>query len=103
MVYLVGGSGFWFRSLVPSNLTERKQRMDVPMSTNNPAFAYNPPSPPVGKMGDMHSLIQLKEQEVASLREAALQKLEAQVVLNLSAILHDYKYLTSHACAPPCS
>ena len=36
-------------------------------------------------MGDMQNLIQLKEQEVASLREAALQNLEAQVGLNLSA------------------
>ena len=72
------GLDLWFLQI----LTERKQQLNVPMSIIE---SLNPALSPVVKMGDMQSLIQLKEQEVASLREAALQKLEAQVGLNLSA------------------
>ena len=47
-------------------------------------MASNPPSSPELQLGDMHSLILLKEQEVANLRESALQKLEAQVGLKFT-------------------
>ncbi len=66
--------------------------MTVPPSSSSPAT-----------MADAKSLLQLKEQEIASLRESALQQLEHQVsILLFSRPCNFPCKLPDEACASSC-